>query len=123
MDQPGVYGIGAVVRVARAWWRAAYSNYGDWVRAVAPGMLEGPFLEWHDQPQPYEGWARWTGTSFATPLVAGAIAALMSRDPSLDARAAAKALLASSPRWGSGDQPPHGDFRAAKVINPPALWP
>jgi Subtilase family len=123
-DQPGVYGVGAVVRVFRAWWRAAYSNYGDWVRAVAPGMLEGPFLEWHDGPQPYEGWARWIGTSFATPLVTGAIAALMSRDPALNPRDAADALLAASPLWSS-DQPPPAttDFGDAPVINPPALWP
>jgi hypothetical protein len=123
-DQPGVYGVGAVVRVFRAWWRAAYSNYGDWVRAVAPGMLEGPFLEWKKGPQPYEGWARWIGTSFATPLVTGAIAALMSRDPALNPRDAADALLAASPLWSS-DQPPPAttDFGNAPVINPPALWP
>jgi Subtilase family len=123
-DQPGVYGVGAVVRVFLAWWRSAYSNYGDWVRAVAPGMLEGPFLEWTLGPQPYEGWARWVGTSFATPLVSGAIAALMSSDPALDPRAAADALLAASPLWSSDQPPPaNDDFGTAPVINPPALWP
>jgi subtilisin family serine protease len=124
--QPAVYGVGAVVRVFEAWARAAYSNFGDWVRAVAPGMLEGPFPEWYAGPQPYEGWARWVGTSFATPLVSGAIAQLMSRDPSLDAPAAAEALLANSPVWwwGQAQEPDGGgDFGAAPVIDPPALWP
>jgi len=124
--QPGVVGVGAVVRVFTAWWRAAYSNYGDWVRAVAPGQLVGPFLEWTAGPQPYEGWARWIGTSFATPLVSGAIAQLMTRDPSLNSMDAANMLLADNPLWWADQQPPPpggGDFDGASVINPPALWP
>jgi hypothetical protein len=125
-QQPGVFGVGAVVRVFAAWWRAAYSNYGDWVRAVAPGQLVGPFLEWTAGPQPFEGWARWVGTSFATPLVSGAIAQLMSRDPALDAMGAADMLLADNPLWWADQPTPPpggGDFDGASVINPPALWP
>src|SRR5260370_18548900 len=61
------------------------------------------FLEWDDPVLPlpggvalearhFEGWARWSGTSFATPAVAGAIAALAERD-GVDVRGAAFRLL------------------------------
>jgi subtilisin family serine protease len=67
---------------------APYSNFGWWVDAWAIGdRVSTFFLEWDDPVLPlpggvalaarnFEGWARWSGTSFATPAVAGAIAAL-----------------------------------------------
>ena len=63
--------------------------------------------------------------SFATPLVSGAIAQLMTRDPSLNSMDAANMLLADNPLWWADQQPPPGggDFDGASVINPPALWP
>jgi len=71
---------------------AAYSNFGWWVDAWAIGdRVSTFFLEWDDPVLPlpggvalaarhFEGWARWSGTSFATPAVAGAIAVLAERD-------------------------------------------
>jgi len=71
---------------------ADYSNFGWWVDAWAIGdRVSTFFLEWDDPVLPlpggvalaarnFEGWARWSGTSFATPAVAGAIAALAERD-------------------------------------------
>ncbi len=67
---------------------ADFSNRGSWVTAYAPGVdVEGPFI---DQTQPdlrpdalgsggvsapvFEGWARWSGTSFAAATVSGIIA-------------------------------------------------
>jgi hypothetical protein len=106
---------GAVVRVDQRWARAAFSNYGDWIDFCAPGLVTGPFLEWKEQPQPYGGWAAWAGTSFSTPLVTGAIAALMSLQGPKDPFAALEALRRSH------DEAPH-DFRNATVITPPLLW-
>jgi subtilisin family serine protease len=83
---------------------AAYSNFGWWVDAWAIGdWVSTFFLEWDDPVLPlpggvalearhFEGWARWSGTSFATPAVAGAIAALAQRD-GVDVREAAFRLL------------------------------
>ncbi|NUR57150.1 MAG: S8 family serine peptidase, partial [Catenulispora sp.] len=50
--------------------RASFSNYGWWVDAAAPGQnVVSTFLD--------DGYAAWSGTSFAAPYVCGRIAALM----------------------------------------------
>ena len=63
---------------------APFTNHGWWVDACAPGVeLTSTFVEWSDkvttlgagQTYEFDGWATWGGTSFAAPLVAGAIAA------------------------------------------------
>lgn len=64
---------------------APYSNHGAWVDACAPGSdLVSAFFEFNGQmevfpapgsadPDDFEHWARWTGTSFAAPIVAAAL--------------------------------------------------
>lgn len=64
---------------------AAYTNHGAWVDACAPGTdLVSAFYEYNGEmelpampgsadPDHYEQWARWTGTSFAAPVVAAAL--------------------------------------------------
>jgi hypothetical protein len=89
--------------------RAAFSNFGWWVDASAPGVdALSTYLEFDEVghaaaipgrvPQDFRGWARWSGTSFATPRLVGAIAATMTRQRIATAREAAFAVLASSSR-------------------------
>jgi subtilisin family serine protease len=56
--------------------KAPYSNYGSFVRVVAPGTSIRS-TNWDD------GYANWSGTSFATPFVSGQAALLLSRKPTL----------------------------------------
>jgi hypothetical protein len=74
--------------------RACFSNYGSWVDAWAPGVgLRSTFLTVDARTPPptppnclqfvhdpeavfaFQGWAKWSGTSFSTAVVAGSIAA------------------------------------------------
>jgi hypothetical protein len=68
---------------------APFSNFGPWVRACAPGVdlvstffqgfsgAETPVPPGQPDPDNFVGWARWSGTSFSAPIVAGALAQLM----------------------------------------------
>lgn len=75
---PGVVGVGAVGSCGPAW----FTNWGPWVRACAPGMdlVSMFFAQWNGSgtgvpdPDDFRGWARWSGTSFAAPIVAAALA-------------------------------------------------
>lgn len=92
--------------------RAPFSNSGPWVDAGAAGEdVASSFLTWHGLLEPpdhhhhgdetapaagvvkgdFDGWASWSGTSFAAPRVAGAIAALMGEG--MDAASAVAVVL------------------------------
>ena len=78
---PGVVGVGAVGPTGPA----PFTNYGPWVRACAPGVdLVSSFFTAFDgpgravlggsDPDKFESWAVWSGTSFAAPVVVAALA-------------------------------------------------
>jgi subtilisin family serine protease len=76
---PGVIAVGAL----GPYGPAHFTNYGNWVRACAPGVnVVSTFFD--DCPAPgggeFDGWATWSGTSFAAPAVVGALAHAMLAD-------------------------------------------
>jgi subtilisin family serine protease len=108
-----VVGVGALGadQAHRAW----FSNYGDWVDVYALGeglvnaYATGTY-EYQEPPrrpakQDFDGMARWDGTSFATPVVAGLIAAELAGDAALTPQSAWAAVLGRATTAIDGARP------------------
>ncbi len=78
---PNVVGVAALDKEGKP---ARFTNYGPWVRACAPGGdVVSIFFEGFDgagppeqnyDPDRFDGWAHWSGTSFAAPAVVAVLA-------------------------------------------------
>jgi subtilisin family serine protease len=105
---PGVVAVGAIGPSGPA----PFSNYGAWVNAAAPGyeLLSTFFQKFEeaeeaeededddgatgtDDPDEFQGWAIWSGTSFSAPVVVGNLARLMMADTAMNGHAAVRRLL------------------------------
>lgn len=87
-----VHAVGALNVTGRR--RAQFSNYGWWLDACAVGEdVAGPFLTYRTpEGRSFTGYASWSGTSFAAPQLAGAVAEI-AISKQLTARDAAELLL------------------------------
>jgi subtilisin family serine protease len=114
---PGVIGVGALGGDWRG--RATFSNFGSWVDVYAPGRdlvnayATGTYTchvyPYKGDVRKFYGMAKWSGTSFSTPIVTGLIASRMSRLGET-ARQAAAGVLAEA------------QAQAIPGVGP-ALWP
>ena len=128
-----VVSVGSVISDGSHWARAEYSNYGDWVSAVAhdgaeriPGELSTGsqtstyftnFPPGSEHPE-YAGWARWRGTSFTAPVVVGRIAQMMMSGKLMTAEEAWQRLREEG--RNGGHKPPPDFPNAVFVADSPA---
>jgi hypothetical protein len=100
LDQ--VIAVGGVTRTSSGVIPADYSNYGAWVDACADGDRVSTYVDGSLElsgvpPVAFSGFARWVGTSFAAPYVAGRLATLMTTNGMTAAEA--RISLLSAARW------------------------
>ena len=120
---PGVIAVGAVDTATNK--RASFSSYGSWVTLAAPGVnIEGTTPTKGSEFFPAGRYAKADGTSFSSPLVAGAAALLKASNPDLTVTQLRHALVASAGGFaGQGLGAGQVDFARALDHVPPAAGP
>ena len=103
---------------------APWSNGGDWLNLAAPGKdLLSTYIDGQLRPDklpdpiPYEGWAIWSGTSFAAAVVSGAIAHLMTTRPIGEISAVDAANMLRKGEMSTHQTEREGDIPAVPVVS------
>jgi thermitase len=105
----GVIGVGATTAEDT---RASFSNFGDWIAVAAPGHQILSTV-------PNGGFAAYSGTSMATPHVAGLAGLVRSAFPALEAEAVAAAIRQGATDLGAPGFDPqfgHGRIDAGRTL-------
>ena len=98
---------------------AGFSNYGDWVDIVAPGVDIVGLRRTGGSTTPFDGTIRATGTSFATPIVAAAAALVVAAHPELSAeQVVARLARSAAPIPGAGSEFLWGRLDVAAALGP-----
>jgi thermitase len=88
---------------------AGFSNYGSWIDLAAPGVSITTL-------NTGSGYASWSGTSFAAPIVAGTAALVLSVKPSLSASSLVGLLEQNADNIGSSTYFGYGRVNAYKAV-------
>ncbi|MBO9531359.1 MAG: S8 family serine peptidase, partial [Solirubrobacteraceae bacterium] len=98
---------------------ASFSNYDDYVDVAAPGVavpVDVP-LRWDDKDGTAEGRTTVSGTSFASPYVAGGVSWIVGARPELDASQVAAILRASTRDLEQPGWDPYTGYGLLQITN------
>jgi subtilisin family serine protease len=95
---------------------AYFSSYGGYVQISAPGMMI-----WTTQSDPNHPYGAWQGTSFASPIVAGVAALVISANPTLSNDQVAGLLEQSADDLGAAGYDPYFGYGRVNALRAVSL--